>query len=61
MTGFIKQKHQRNLSEEEKEENDKYHRKLLRDLNNKEEHGPNDRDEFDYFAIRDFGKIYLIS
>ena len=55
--------HQRNVSEERKEENDEYLnlRKLVRILTNKVEHGPNDRDDFDYFGIRDtenlFGKV----
>ena len=50
--------HQRNLSEEEKEENNKYLRKLVRILNNKEEHDPNDRDDFDYFGIRDIENLF---
>ena len=45
--------HQRNISEAEKEENDEYLRKLVRILNNKEKHGFNDCDDFDYFGIRD--------
>ena len=35
------------LSEAEKEENDEYLRKLVRILNNKEEHGPSNYDDFD--------------
>ena len=36
--------HKENLSEGEKEENDEYLRKLVRILNDKEKHSPNDRD-----------------
>ena len=52
--------HQRNVSEEEKEENDEYLnlRKLVRIVTNKEEHGPNDRDDFDYFGIRDTENLF---
>ena len=35
------------LSEAEKEENDEYLRKLVRNLNNKEKYSPYDRDDFD--------------
>ena len=41
------------LSEAEKEENDEYLRKLVRILNNKEKYGLYDRDDFDYYGIRD--------
>ena len=41
--------HKENLSEEEKEENDEYLRKLVRILNNKEKHSPYDRGDFDYY------------
>ena len=54
---LYKIEHQRNLSEE-KEENDKYLRKLFRILNIKEEHGPNDCDDFDYFGIRDIENLF---
>ena len=52
--------HQRSVSEEKKEENDEYLnlRKLVRILTNKEEHGPNDRDDFDYFGIRDTENLF---
>ena len=50
---LYKIEHQRNISEEERERNDEYLRKLVRILNNKEKHGPNDRDDIDYFGIRD--------
>ena len=55
---LYKIEHQRNLSEKEKEENDEYLRKLLRILNNKEEHGPNDHDDFDYFGIKDIENLF---
>ena len=42
-----------NLSEAEKEGNDEYLRKLVRILNNKEKYGLYDRDDFDYYGIRD--------
>ena len=44
---------EKNLSEAEKEENDEYLRKLVRNLNNKEKYGLYDRDDFDYYGIRD--------
>ena len=55
---LYKIEHQRNLSEEEKEENDEYLRELLRILHNKEEHGSNDRDDFDYFGVRDIENLF---
>ena len=45
--------HQRNISEAEKEENDEYLRKLVRILNDKEKHGPHDREDLDYNGITD--------
>ena len=45
--------HNENLSEAEKEENDEYLRKLVRNLNNKEKYGLYDRDDSDYYGIRD--------
>ena len=45
--------HQRNISEAEKEENDEYLRKLVRVLNNKKKCGLYDRDDFNYYGIRD--------
>ena len=45
--------HQRNLSEEEKEENDEYLRKLVRILNNKEKNSSKNRDDLNYNGIRD--------
>ena len=41
--------HQENLSEK----NGEYPRKLVRILNNKEQYGPGNRDEFDYNGITD--------
>ena len=50
--------HQRNISEAEKEENDEYLRKLVRILNNKEKYGLYDRDDFDYYGIRDIENLF---
>ena len=55
---LYKIEHQRNLSEEEKEENDEYLRKLVRILNNKEKHSPYDRDDLDYYGIRDIENLF---
>ena len=52
---LYKIEHQRNLSEEEKEENDEYLRKLVTIFNNKGEHGTNDYDDF---GIRDMEKLF---
>ena len=43
--------------EAEKEENE-YLRKLVRILNDKEKYGPYDRDDFDYFEIRDIENLF---
>ena len=48
----------KNLSEAEKEENDEYLRKLVRDLNNKEKYSPYDRDDFDYYGIREIENLF---
>ena len=45
--------HTENISEAEKVENDEYLRKLVRVLNNKEKYSLCDRDDFDYYGIRD--------
>ena len=45
---LYKIEHQRNISEAEKEENGEYLRKLVRILNDKEEHSLHDHDDFDY-------------
>ena len=50
---LYKIEHQRNLSEEEKEENDEYLRKLVRILNNKEKNSSKNRDDLNYNGIRD--------
>ena len=50
--------HQRNISEAEKEENDEYLRKLVRILNDKEEHSPYDHDDLDYYGIRDIENLF---
>ena len=50
--------HQRNISEAEKEENDEYLRKLVRILNDKEKYSPYDRDDFDYYGIRDIENLF---
>ena len=50
--------HNENLSEAEKEENDEYLRKLVRNLNNKEKYSPYDRDDFDYYEIRDIENLF---
>ena len=55
---LYKMEHQRNLSEEEKEENDEYLRKFVRILNSNEEHDPNDHDDFNYFVIKDIDNLF---
>ena len=50
--------HNENLSEAEKEENDEYLRKLVRILNDKEDHSPCDRDDLDYYGIRDIENLF---
>ena len=50
---LYKIEHQRNISEEERERNEEYLRKLVRILNNKEKYGPGDRNDFDYHGITD--------
>ena len=50
--------HNENLSEAEKEENDEYLRKLVRILNSKEKYGLYDRDDFDYYGIRDTKSLF---
>ena len=46
------------LPEAEKEENDEYVRKLVRILNDKEKHSPYDRDDLDYYGIRDIENLF---
>ena len=55
---LYKIEHQRNISEEERERNDEYLRKLVRILNNKEEHSPNNRYDFDHSGIRDIPVLF---
>ena len=50
--------HQKNISEAEKEKNDEYLRKLVRILNDKEEYSLYDRDDFDYYGIRDIENLF---
>ena len=49
---LYKIENQRNISEEERERNDEYLRKLVRILNNKEKYGSRDRDDFDYYGTK---------
>ena len=51
---LYKIEHQRNISEEEQE----YLRKLVRILNDKEEHSLYGRDDFDYYGIRDIENLF---
>ena len=51
---FYKIEHQRNISEEEQD----YLLKLKRILNNKVEHSLYDRDDFDYYGIRDIENLF---
>ena len=46
------------LSEAEKEESDEYLRKLVRNLNNREKYSPYDRDDSDYYGIRDIQNLF---
>ena len=55
---FIKQSIKEIFQKKKKERNDEYLRKLVRILNNKEEHGPSNRDDFDYFGIRDIPILF---
>ena len=55
---LYKMQHQRNIWEEERERNDEYLRKLVRILNNKEEHSPNNRYDFDHSGIRDIPVLF---
>ena len=50
--------HKENLSEAEKEENDEYLRKLVRNLNDKEKYSLYDRDDFDYYGIRNIENLF---
>ena len=46
--------HNENLSEE----NEEFLRKLVRILNDKEKYSPYDRDDFDYYGIRDIENLF---
>ena len=48
----------KNLSELETEEIDYYFTKLVRILNKKEEHGYHDRNDLDYYGIRDTENLF---
>ena len=50
--------HNENLSEEEKEENDDDLGKLVRILNDKEKHNLYDRDDLDYYVIKDIENLF---
>ena len=47
-----------NLSKLEKEENDEYLRELVKNLNNKKKYSSYDRDDFDYYGIRDIENVF---
>ena len=55
---LYKLEYQRNISEAEREKNDEYLRKLVRILNDKEEYSLYDRDDFDYYGIRDIENLF---
>ena len=48
----------KNPSEAEKEENDEYLRKLVRNLNGKEKYSLYDRDDFDYYGMREIESLF---
>ena len=50
--------HKDNLSDAEKEENNEYLRKLVRIFNDQEKHAPYDRDDLDYYGIRDIEHLF---
>ena len=51
-------KHNKELSEAEKGENNEYLRKLVRILNNKEKKGIYDCHDFGYYGIRDIEDLF---
>ena len=55
---LYKIEHQRNISEAERENNDEYLRKLVRILNNKQQDSLYNRDDFDYYGIRDIENLF---
>ena len=50
--------YKKNPSEVQRKEIDEYLRKLVRTLNNKEKYGLYDRDNFDYYGIRDIENLF---
>ena len=46
------------FKKQKKKKNDEYLRKLVRIRNNKEEHSPYDRDDLDYYGIRDIENLF---
>ena len=50
--------YKKNPSEVQRKEIDEYLRKLVRTLNNKEKYGLYDRDDFDYYGIRDIENLF---
>ena len=54
----MKQKIRKIFQNQRKKKNDEYLRKLVRILNNKEKYHPYDRDDFDYYGIRDIGRLF---
>ena len=55
---LYKIEHQRNISQEEKERNDEYLKKLVRILDNKQKYCPSDCDDFDYYGITDIPILF---
>ena len=55
---LFKIEHQMNISEEEREENEENFRKIARILDNKEKYSLCDRDDFDYYGIRDVENFF---
>ena len=48
----------KDLSEQEKEKIDEHLTKLVRNLNNKEKYRHHDRDDLDYYGIRDIESLF---
>ena len=55
---LYKIEHGINISEEQREENEEYFRKIVRILSNKEKYSLYDRDDFDYYGIRDVENLF---
>ena len=55
---LYKIEHRINISEEEREENEEYFRKIIRILSNKEKYSLYDRDDFDYYGIRNLENLF---